>query len=106
MAKTRMTSGEFIDTVAEKTGLKRDQARTFLMTVSMFAVDTVKKNGEVKIPYLGRMLIKHYPAKKHPEGDYTNPFTKETVHKKAWTTPAKKKLKFYFASQVKEPVIG
>ena len=105
MAKATMTGGQFIDQVATDNECKRGVVRNILLAVSALAAKQLKSTGVVRIPYVCKIVVKKSPARKHKAGNYTNPFTKETTFRKAWTTPARTKLKAYAVSQVKNEVI-
>lgn len=112
MAVKKMTAGDLFKAVGEKVEVKHLVVRDTVYAIVDMAVASLKKTGEFRIPHLGRIMVKDYPAKKFPAGEYPNMFKKGPdgkplmEYKEARTRPARKKLKFLFASQVKKPVIG
>jgi len=98
-----MTGTQVFEAVAEKTELKRNQVRAVVYAISELAAETLKKTGTFRIPHVGKFVIKKYPAKKLPAGDYKNPWTGTTEYKEARVKPARTKVKFQVASQVKAP---
>jgi hypothetical protein len=108
----RITAGELFDTLGTKLEVKRLVVRDLVHGLSEMAVESLKKTGEFRIPHLGRIIVKDIPMKKYPAGEYANPFKKGPdgkpvmEYKEARVRPARKKLKFIFASQVKQPVMG
>jgi len=104
-SNTAATMGDVIKEVAEASGLKTAVIRTVFTNTSAIAAQHLRKHGAFRVPYLGKATVKKIPSKKYPAGDYTNPFTKITAHKDAWVRPARMKLKFNFASTVKESVV-
>lgn len=108
----RVTGSEFFDLVGTKVGLKKSVVRDTVYAISDVVVDLLKKNKEVRVPHLLKVVTKFTPSKKIPAGNYANPFKRDasgapTVeYREARTRPAKTKLKAYFASQVRKPVLG
>jgi nucleoid DNA-binding protein len=108
MAET-MTGTQVFEAVAEKTELKKNQVRAVVYAISELAAATLKKTGTFRIPHVGKFAVKKYPAKKYPAGNYPNMFKKDAEgkpvmeYKEARVKPARTKVKFSVASQIKEP---
>ena len=112
METKKMTAGDLFKAVGEKLEVKHLVVREVVHEIVEMAVVGLKKNGEFRIPHLGRIVVKTIPAKKYPAGEYANPFKKGPdgkavmEYKEARNRPARKKLKFIFAAQVKKPVMN
>ena len=89
MAANRMTKSEFVNAVAERSGLNKKQAATVLEAVSEIETTQLKSSGEVTIPGLIRLSVSTKEAT--PEREGINPFTKEPTVFKA--KPARKVVK-------------
>jgi DNA-binding protein HU-beta len=89
MAGNRMTKSEFVNAIAEKSGLNKKQAATVLEAVSDVVTSQLKSSGEVTIPGLIRLSVSVKEAT--PERPGINPFTKEPTTFKA--KPARKVVK-------------
>ena len=89
MAANRMTKSEFVNAVAERSGLNKKQAATVLEAVSEIVTTQLKSSGEVTIPGLIRLSVSTKEAT--PEREGINPFTKEPTTFKA--KPARKVVK-------------
>jgi hypothetical protein len=57
MAANRMTKSEFVNAVAERSGLNKKQAATVLEAVSEIVTTQLKSSGEVTIPGLIRLSV-------------------------------------------------
>lgn len=95
-AKKRMTQTEIVNQLAEKSGLKKAQAKEFFTELSNMAVNEVKKNGEFTLPGFGK-LVK--ATRKAREG--RNPATGETIKIAAKTT-----VKFRVGKAMKDAIGG
>jgi nucleoid DNA-binding protein len=91
MAKQRMTKSQFVNTLAEKSGLTKKQAATALSTMNAMIAHQLGKQGpgEVVLPGLLKLSVVERPATPQHEG--VNPFTKEPMTYKA--KPARKVIK-------------
>jgi DNA-binding protein HU-beta len=89
MAGNRMTKSEFVNAIAERSGLNKKQAATVLDAVSEVVTTQLKSSGEVTIPGLIRLSVSTKEAT--PEREGINPFTKEPTVFKA--KPARKVVK-------------
>ena len=90
-----MTKSQFIATVAEKTGhAKKDAAMMWEAMVDLAYV-TVKKEGEITLPGLGKLVKKHRPARMG-----RNPATGATI-----PIPAKTVVKFRVAKAAKDSIL-
>lgn len=85
----RMSKSQFINTLAEKTGMNRKQATQTLDTLNQLAVEELNKTGELVIPGLVKLNLANKPATQEREG--INPFTKQPMIFKA--KPARKVVK-------------
>ena len=108
----KFTGSQLFDAVGIKVGLKKMVVRDVIYALADVAVEQLVKTGLVRFPHLGVIKVKNIPAKSYPEGDYPNMFKrgpdgKPTMeHRPARIRPAKTKLKFNFASQLRKPVTG
>ena len=83
MATKRMSKSQFVTTLAEKSGLNKNQAASALNTINAMVAQQLGKRGpgEVLIPGLLKLNIVNKPATRQHEG--LNPFTKEPMTYKA-----------------------
>ena len=95
-AKKKMTQTEIVNTVADKTGLKKAQAKEFFTALATMAASEVKKSGEFTLPGFGK-LVK--ATRKAREG--RNPATGETIKIAAKTT-----VKFRVGKAMKDAIGG
>ena len=96
----RMSKSEFINTLAEKTGMNRKQATATLNTLNALAVEQLSTNGELVIPGLVKLNVATRPATQEREG--INPFTKQPMVFKA--KPARKVVKAHPVKALKDAV--
>ena len=89
MAGNRMTKSEFVNAIAERSGLNKKQAATVLDAVGEIVTQQLKSSGDVTIPGLIRLSVSTKEAT--PEREGINPFTKEPTIFKA--KPARKVVK-------------
>ena len=94
--KKRMTQTEIVNQLAEKSGLKKAQAKEFFSALASLAASEVKKNGEFTLPGFGK-LVK--ATRKAREG--RNPATGDTIK-----IPAKTTVKFRLGKAMKDAVGG
>ena len=80
---------------AEKTGLKRAQAKEIFTELATLAAKEVKKNGQFTIPGMGKVVL---AKRKASMG--RNPATGEAIK-----IPAKTTLKFRLAKSIKDAVV-
>jgi DNA-binding protein HU-beta len=92
----RMTQTEIINHLADKSGMKKTDAKEFFNTLATLATSEVKKNGEFTIPGFGK-LVK--TTRKAREG--RNPATGDTIK-----IPAKTTVKFRLGKAMKDAVSG
>jgi len=83
MASKRMSKGQFVTAVAEKSGLTKKQTNAALdaMTKVMTRELGKKGPGEFVFPGLLKLTVVNKPATRQHEG--VNPFTKEPMTYKA-----------------------
>jgi nucleoid DNA-binding protein len=74
-----MSAAQFIVTLAEKSGLNKQQALSAMKTINAMVVEQLGKRGpgEVLIPGLLKLNVVEKPATKQHEG--VNPFTNEPM---------------------------
>ncbi len=99
VAKTttkRMTQTEIINHLADKTGVKKADAKEFFNALSDLAASEVKKNGEFTLPGFGKLVKAQRKAR---EG--RNPATGATIK-----IPAKTTVKFRLGKSMKDAVGG
>jgi len=91
MSKQKMSKAQFVSTLAEKSGLNKNQAISALDTINAMVTQQLGKQGpgEVLIPGLVKLNIVDRPATPKHEG--VNPFTKEPMTYQA--KPARKVIK-------------
>lgn len=95
MASTkRMTQTEIVSHLADKTGIKKTEAKAFFDTLASLAAGEVKKNGEFTLPGFGK-LVK--ATRKAREG--RNPATGATIK-----IPAKTTVKFRVGKAMKDSI--
>jgi DNA-binding protein HU-beta len=90
----KMTQTEIVNDLAEKTGLKKTQAKEFFGALAAMAASEVKKNGEFTLPGFGK-LVK--ATRKAREG--RNPATGAVIK-----IPAKTTVKFRLGKAMKDAV--
>ncbi len=95
-ASKRMTQTEIINQLADKTGMKKADAKGFFEALSTLATSEVKKNGEFTLPGFGK-LVK--ATRKAREG--RNPATGATIK-----IPSKTTVKFRLGKAMKDAVGG
>ena len=95
-ATKRMTQTEIINHMADKTGMKKADAKEFFNSLSELATKEVKKNGEFTIPGFGKLVKAKRKAR---EG--RNPATGEPIK-----IPAKTTVKFRVGKAMKDAVAG
>ena len=83
MSNNRMSKSQFVNTLAEKSGLDKKQATSALDTINVMVAHQLGKQGpgEVLIPGLLKLNVVEKPATHQHEG--INPFTKEPMTFKA-----------------------
>ena len=90
----RMTQTEIVNSLAEGSGLKKTEVKSFFDALSALATDEVKKNGEFTLPGFGK-LVK--ATRKAREG--RNPATGNPIK-----IPAKTTVKFRLGKAMKDAV--
>lgn len=90
----RMTQTDIINHLADKSGMKKADAKEFFNTLAALATSEVKKNGEFTLPGFGK-LVK--TTRKAREG--RNPATGDTIN-----IPAKTTVKFRLGKAMKDAV--
>ena len=95
-ATKRMTQTDIINTLAEKSGMKKADAKEFFNTLAALATSEVQKNGEFTLPGFGK-LVK--ATRKAREG--RNPATGATIK-----IPAKTTVKFRLGKAMKDSISG
>lgn len=91
-----MTQTDIINHLADKSGMKKADAKEFFNTLAALATSEVKKNGEFTLPGFGK-LVK--TTRKAREG--RNPATGDTIK-----IPAKTTVKFRLGKAMKDAVGG
>jgi len=83
MPNTRMSTYQFVSTLAQKSGLSKKQTRSTLDTMNAMVAQQLGKRGpgEVSIPGLLKFHVIDKPATRKHEG--VNPFTHEPMTYKA-----------------------
>ena len=92
----RMTQTDIINQMAEKSGMKKADAKEFFNALAALATSEVKKNGEFTLPGFGK-LVK--ATRKAREG--RNPATGATIK-----IPAKTTVKFRLGKAMKDSIGG
>ena len=90
----RMTQTEIVNHMADKTGMKKADAKEFFNALSELATSEVKKNGEFTIPGFGKLVKAQRKAR---EG--RNPATGKPIK-----IPAKTTVKFRVGKAMKDAV--
>lgn len=90
----RMTQTEIVNSLAEGSGLKKTEVKSFFDALAVLATDEVKKNGEFTLPGFGK-LVK--ATRKAREG--RNPATGDPIK-----IPAKTTVKFRLGKAMKDAV--
>lgn len=90
----RMTQTDIINHLAEKSGVKKADAKEFFTALAALATSEVKKNGEFTLPGFGK-LVK--ATRKAREG--RNPATGATIQ-----IPAKTTVKFRLGKAMKDAI--
>jgi DNA-binding protein HU-beta len=89
MAGNRMSKTEFVDAIANQSGLDKKQVNAVLSAMTDIVYKELKAENEVVIPGLLKLTSVTKPAV--PEREGINPFTKEKTTFKA--KPARKVIK-------------
>ena len=102
MTNKRMSKSQFVDALAEKSGLTRKQAALALDTINAIITQQLGKGGpgEVLLPGLLRLSVVEKPATPKHEG--VNPFTKEPMTYQA--KPARKVIRVRPLKALKDAV--
>jgi DNA-binding protein HU-beta len=90
----RMTQTDIINHMADKTGMKKADAKDFFSALAELATGEVKKNGEFTIPGFGKLVKADRKAR---EG--RNPATGKPIK-----IPAKTTVKFRVGKAMKDAV--
>lgn len=90
----RLTQTEIVNHLADKSGLKRAQAKEFMNELANLAMGEVKRSGEFTMPGFGKLVLSE---RKEREG--RNPATGAKI-----TIPAKTTLKFRLGKAMKDSV--
>lgn len=90
----KLTQTEIVNSLAEKTGMKKSEVKGFFDALSGMAAAEVKKNGEFTLPGFGK-LVK--ATRKAREG--RNPATGKPIK-----IPAKTTVKFRLGKAMKDAV--
>jgi DNA-binding protein HU-beta len=90
----RLTQTEIINQLADKSGLKKSQAKDFFTALAALAASEVQTNGEFTLPGFGK-LVK--ATRKAREG--RNPATGKPIK-----IPAKTTVKFRLGKAMKDSV--
>jgi nucleoid DNA-binding protein len=87
-----MTRTELIDDLANRTGVEKKEAKSFLEHLTTLIEDEIKKGGEVPLKGLGKFRVQHRKARTG-----RNPLTGEEIQ-----IPAKTVVKFSVAKSLKD----
>lgn len=90
----RMTQSQIISTLADSSGLKKTEVKTFFDSLAELATNEVKKNGEFTVPGFGKLKKTNRKAR---EG--RNPATGAVIQ-----IPAKTTVKFSIGKAMKDAV--
>ena len=90
----RMTQTDIINHLAEKSGMKKADAKEFFNTLAALATSEVKKNGEFTLPGFGKLVKATRKAR-----DGRNPATGATIK-----IPAKTTVKFRLGKAMKDSI--
>lgn len=102
MLDKRMNKSQFVDALAEKSGLDRKQATSALDAINAIVAEQLGRQGpgEVLIPDLVKLSLTDKPAT--PEREGINPFTKEPMTYKA--KAARKVIKVRLLKELKAAI--
>lgn len=89
-----MTQTEIINSLAETSGLKKTEVKSFFDSLAELATNEVKKNGEFTVPGFGKLKKTHRKAR-----DGRNPATGAVIK-----IPAKTTVKFSIGKAMKDAV--
>ena len=78
MANKHMTKNEFVEALANQSGLEKKQVSAVLDSMNDLIYRELKAEHEVVIPGLVKLVSVNKPATPAHEG--INPFTKDTPH--------------------------
>lgn len=73
-----MNKKELVDSIAQKTGLKKNEAEKSLDALCVSIIESIKKGSEVSLPHIGKFTISEMKARKG-----RNPHTGEELMIKA-----------------------
>ncbi len=90
----RLTQTEIINNLAETSGLKKTEVKSFFDALAELATAEVKKNGEFTVPGFGKLKKTHRKAR-----DGRNPATGAVIK-----IPAKTTVKFAIGKAMKDAV--
>lgn len=91
-----MSKSQLISFLAEKAGLAKKQVSDLWDLIVNTAYDEAKKNGEITLPGLGKLVKKNRAARQG-----RNPATGATIQ-----IPAKTVVKFRVAKAAKDSILG
>ncbi len=77
----RMTKSQFLEAIAQQTGISKKQASSVLDALDQTIAQQLKESGEATIPVLVKFNVTTKPAT--PEHEGINPFTKQPMVFKA-----------------------
>jgi DNA-binding protein HU-beta len=90
----RMTQSEIVNTLADRSGLKKSDVKGLFDALADLATNEVKKNGEFTVPGFGKLKKTHRKAR-----DGRNPATGAVIK-----IPAKTTVKFSIGKSMKDAV--
>lgn len=97
-----MTKSQYLQALAEKTGVSKKDASDFHDAVCQIAAEELSKTGTVVLPGLVKFVVKEIPASKERKGKH--PFTgKDHVFP---AKPASKRLKAVIPKGFKDGALG
>ncbi len=91
-----ISKSQLLAHLAEKAGLPKKQVSDLWDLIVNTAYDEAKKNGEITLPGLGKLVKKNRAARQG-----RNPATGATIQ-----IPAKTVVKFRVAKQAKDSILG
>ena len=100
MPGKRMSKSQFINTLAEKTGMNKKQVAATLDMLNAMAVEQLGTRGELVIPGLVKLIVATKPAT--PEHEGINPFTKQPMIYKA--KPARKVVRAHPVKTLRDAI--
>lgn len=102
MTDKRMSKTQFVDALAEKSGLTKKQAASALDTINAIVTQQLGRQGPGEVLIPGLLKLKVLEKAATPEHEGVNPFTKEPMTYRA--KPARKVIKVMPLKALKDAV--